>query len=71
MIYIVNLNIFLLSAATRVPDSTTITVLSDDGFQLPSPQAAEARKRALLLNDWCKKPEKQHVLQHCAENSDS
>ena len=45
-----------------------LTVLSDDGFQLPSPQAA---KQALLLNDWCKKPEKQHVLRHCAENSDS
>ena len=45
-----------------------LTVLSDDGFQLPSPQAAEARKQALLLNDWCKKPEKQHILQHFAEN---
>lgn len=42
-----------------------LTVLSDDGFQLPSPQAA---KQALLLNDWCKEPEKQHVLWHCAEN---
>ena len=67
--YVVNLNIFLISAATQMFLTALLTVLSDDGFQLPSPQAAEARKQALLLNDWCKKPEKNsNILQHFAEN---
>ena len=41
---------------------TALAVVQDEGFRLPSPQAAEARRTEVLLNQWCEKEQNQQVL---------
>jgi hypothetical protein len=49
-------------AAIQLFLTALAVVLQNEGFRLPSPQAAEARRTAVLLNQWCEKEQNQQVL---------